>query len=143
MKNENEKTLLLFDKLTNSLNQTDYQVAFNKLENLRGNTYNGREFDEYIVILVNHRIIWDIIGEDNIIAYGDKWILADLGEYEREDKFSDLALTLDLMGLWPLTISKKLRSYQYFYTYNHQFGRAHILQSHALKVLKGVINQDD
>ena len=42
MKNENEKTLLLFDKLTNSLNQTDYQVAFNKLENLRGNTYNGR-----------------------------------------------------------------------------------------------------
>lgn len=79
MKNENEKTLLLFDKLTNSLNQTDYQVAFNKLENLRGNTYNGREFDEYIVILVNYRVIWDIIGEDNIIAYGDKWILADLG----------------------------------------------------------------
>ena len=68
MKNENEKTLLLFDKLTNSLNQTDYQVAFNKLENLRGNTYNGREFDEYIVILVNYRVIWDIIGEDNIIA---------------------------------------------------------------------------
>ena len=101
-----KKTLLLFDKLTNSLNQTDYQVAFNKLENLRGNTYNGRKFDEYIVILVNHRIIWDIIGEDNIIAYGDKWVLADLGEYEREDKFSDLALTLDLMGLWPLTISK-------------------------------------
>lgn len=41
-----KKPLLLFDKLTNSLNQTDYQVAFNKLENLRGNTYNGREFDE-------------------------------------------------------------------------------------------------
>lgn len=138
-----KKTLLLFDKLTNSLNQTDYQVAFNKLENLRGNTYNGREFDEYIVILVNYRVIWDIIGEDNIIAYGDKWILADLGEYERKNKLSDLVLTLDLMGLWPLTISKKLRSYQYFYTYNHQFGRAHRLKSNVLKVLKGVINQDD
>ena len=62
MKNENEKTLLLFDELTDTLNQAYYQVAFNKLENLRGNTYN------------------------------------------------------------------------------HQFGRAHILQSHALKVLKGVIN---
>lgn len=33
---------------------------------------------KYIVILVNYRVIWDIIGEDNIIiAYGDKWILAD------------------------------------------------------------------
>ena len=141
MKNENEKTLLLFDKLTNSLNQTDYQVAFNKLENLRGNTYNGREFDEYIVILVNYRVIWDIIGEDNIIAYGDKWILADLGEYKRKNKLSDLVLTLDLMGLWPLTISKEIRSDGHFYM--HQFGRAHRLKSYALKVLKGVINQDD
>lgn len=68
------------------------------MENLRGNTYNGREFDEYIVILVNYRV-WDIIGEDNIITYGDKWILADLGEYERKNKLSDLVLTLDLMGL--------------------------------------------
>ena len=141
MKNENEKTLLLFDKLTNSLNQTDYQVAFNKLENLRGNTYNGREFDEYIVILVNYRVIWDIIGEDNIIAYGDIWILADLGEYERKNKLSDLVLTLDLMGLWPLTISKEIRSDGHFYM--HQFGRAHRLKSNVLKVLKGVINQDD
>ena len=141
MKNENEKTLLLFDKLTNSLNQTDYQVAFNKLENLRGNTYNGREFDEYIVILVNYRVIWDIIGEDNIIAYGDKWILVDLGEYERKNKLSDLVLTLDLMGLWPLTISKEIRSDDYFYM--HQFGRAYRLKSNVLKVLKGVINQDD
>lgn len=136
-----KKTLLLFDKLTNSLNQTDYQVAFNKLENLRGNTYNGREFDEYIVILVNYRVIWDIIGEDNIIAYGDKWILADLGEYERKNKLSDLVLTLDLMGLWPLTISKEIRSDDHFYM--HQFGRAHRLKSNVLKVLKGVINQDD
>lgn len=136
-----KKTLLLFDKLTNSLNQTDYQVAFNKLENLRGNTYNGREFDEYIVILVNYRVIWDIIGEDNIIAYGDKWILADLGEYERKNKLSDLVLTLDLMGLWPLTISKEIRSDGHFYM--HQFGRAHGLKSNVLKVLKGVINQDD
>lgn len=141
MKNENEKTLLLFDKLTNSLNQTDYQVAFNKLENLRGNTYNGREFDEYIVILVNYRVIWDIIGEDNIIAYGDKWILADLGEYKRKNKLFDLVLTLDLMGLWPLTISKEIRSDDHFYM--HQFGRAHRLKSNVLKVLKGVINQDD
>ena len=141
MKNKNKKTLLLFDKLTNSLNQTDYQVAFNKLENLRGNTYNGREFDEYIVILVNYRVIWDIIGEDNIIAYGDKWILADLGEYERKNKLSDLVLTLDLMGLWPLTISKEIRSDGHFYM--HQFGRAHRLKSNVLKVLKGVINQDD
>lgn len=138
---KNEKTLLLFDKLTNSLNQTDYQVAFNKLENLRGNTYNGREFDEYIVILVNYRVIWDIIGEDNIIAYGDKWILADLGEYERKNKLSDLVLTLDLMSLWPLTISKEIRSDGHFYM--HQFGRAHRLKSNVLKVLKGVINQDD
>lgn len=136
-----KKTLLLFDKLTNSPNQTDYQVAFNKLENLRGNTYNGREFDEYIVILVNYRVIWDIIGEDNIIAYGDKWILADLGEYERKNKLSDLVLTLDLMGLWPLTISKEIRSDGHFYM--HQFGRAHRLKSNVLKVLKGVINQDD
>lgn len=136
-----KKPLLLFDKLTNSLNQTDYQVAFNKLENLRGNTYNGREFDEYIVILVNYRVIWDIIGEDNIIAYGDKWILADLGEYERKNKLSDLVLTLDLMGLWPLTISKEIRSDGHFYM--HQFGRAHRLKSNVLKVLKGVINQDD
>lgn len=136
-----KKTLLLFDELTDTLNQAYYQVAFNKLENLRGNTYNGREFDEYIVILVNYRVIWDIIGEDNIIAYGDKWILANLGEYEREDKFSDLALTLDLMGLWPLTISKEIRSDGHFYM--HQFGRAHRLKSNVLKVLKGVINQDD
>lgn len=136
-----KKPLLLFDKLTNSLNQTDYQVAFNKLENLRGNTYNGREFDEYIVILVNYRVIWDIIGEDNIIAYGDKWILADLGEYERKNKLSDLVLTLDLMGLWPLTISKEIRSDGHFYM--HQFGRANRLKSNVLKVLKGVINQDD
>lgn len=74
-----KKPYYYFDELTDTLNQAYYQVAFNKLENLRGNTYNGRKFDEYIVILVNHRIIWDIIGEDNIIAYGDKWILADLG----------------------------------------------------------------
>lgn len=38
---KNEKTLLLFDELTDTLNQAYYQVAFNKLENLRGNTYNG------------------------------------------------------------------------------------------------------
>ena len=57
MKNENEKTLLLFDKLTNSLNQTDYQVAFNKLENLRGNTYNGRELILLLMVINGYLLI--------------------------------------------------------------------------------------
>lgn len=45
------------------------------------------------------------------------------------------------MGLCPLTISKEIRSDGHFYM--HQFGRAHRLKSNVLKVLKGVINQDD